>query len=97
MSKSHKLKGAYEVLETHAPEFKRAIEALAALFVSVSNSANVNKSLSAFQDINEVSSVALYVYNDTRWEGRVRLLECAVKLKHSLPFLKEYAAMQKVL
>jgi hypothetical protein len=89
------MKSAYEVLEKDAPEFKAAIEAVAALFVSVSNSANVNAMLRAYQDVNEVSSAAFYVYNDTRWEGHVCMLEGAVKLKHSLPCLKEFARTQK--
>lgn len=83
------------MLEKGAPQFKVAVDTLAALFVSVSNSANVNAMLRAYQDVNEVSA-ALYVYNDTRWEGRVRLLECALKLKKSLPSLKLYAASQKI-
>jgi hypothetical protein len=88
---NHKMKSAYEMLERGAPEFKEAIDTMAALFVSVSNSANVNSMLRAYQDVNEVSSAALYVYNDTRWEGRVRLLECALKLRKSLPCLGAYA------
>jgi hypothetical protein len=51
----------------------------------------VNESLQAFQDVNDLSSAALYVYNETRWEGRVRLLECALKLRKSLPALKDFA------
>ncbi len=93
---NHMMKGAYEVLEKAAPEFKAAIDATAALFVSVSNSANVNKMLRAYQDVNEISTAALYVYNDTRWEGRLRLLECALKLRMSLPCLKEYATQQAI-
>lgn len=93
---NHKMKSAYEVLEKGAPEFKAAVEAVAALFVSVSNSANVNAMLQACQDVNEVSTAALYVYNETRWEGRVRLLECALKLRKSLPCLKDFATMQKI-
>jgi hypothetical protein len=88
---NHKLKGAYEVLERESPAFKAAIEAVAALFVAVSNAANVSESLRAFQNVNDLSSAALYVYNETRWEGRVRLLECALKLRQSLPSLKGFA------
>jgi hypothetical protein len=62
---NHKMKGAYEILEQKAPEFATAIDSLAVLFVAVSNSANVNKMLQAYQDVNEVSTAALYVYNDT--------------------------------
>jgi hypothetical protein len=52
--------------------------------------------LKAFQFVNEVSSAALYVYSETRWEGRVGLIECALKLRKSLPCLEEYAAAQKI-
>ncbi len=78
------------------PQFKVAIDALAALFVAVSYSANVNTTLQAYQDVNEISSVALYIYSETRWEGRVQLLECALKLRKSLPCLKLFAASQKI-
>jgi hypothetical protein len=88
---NHKLKAAYEALERESPVFKASIDALASLFVAVSNSANVNESLRAFQDANDLSTAALYVYNDTRWEGRVKLLECAWKLRKSLPVLKGFA------
>lgn len=91
---NHMMKGAYEVLEKAVPEFKAAIDATVALFVSVSNSANVNEMLRASQHVNETSTAALYVYNDTRWEGRLRLLECALRLRASLPCLKEYATRQ---
>ena len=93
---NHKMKSAYEALERGAPQFKVAIGALAELFTSVSYSANVNAMLKAFQHVNEVSSAALYVYSETRWEGRVGVLECALKLRKSLPCLKEYAAAQKI-
>jgi hypothetical protein len=93
---NHKMKSAYEALERGAPQFKVAIDALAELFTSVSHSANVNAMLKAFQFVNEVSSAALSVYSETRWEGRVALLECALKLRKSLPCLKEYAVAQKI-
>ncbi len=93
---NHKMKGAYEALERAAPEFKAAIDAVAALFVAVSYSANVNTMLQAFQDVNEISSCALYIYSETRWEGRVQLLACALKLRKSLPCLKLFAASQKI-
>lgn len=93
---NHKMKSAYELLERSAPQFKQVIDALADLFVSVSNSANVSATLKVFQHVNEVSSAALYIYSETRWEGRVALLECALKLRKSLPCLKEYALSQKI-
>ncbi len=93
---NHKMKSAYEALERGAPQFKLAIDALAELFTSVSHSANVSSMLKAFQFVNDVSSAALYVYSETRWEGRVGVLECALKLRKSLPCLKEYAAAQKI-
>jgi hypothetical protein len=39
---------------------------------------------------------SLYIYSDTRWEGRVQVLECALKLQKSLPCLKPFAASQKI-
>jgi hypothetical protein len=93
---NHKMKSAYESLEKGAPDFKVALDAVAELFVAVSNSANVNNMLKAYQDVNEISSVAMYIYSDTRWEGRVQVLECALKLRKSLPCLKAFAASQKI-
>lgn len=52
--------------------------------------------LQAYQDVNEITSVSLYIYSDTRWEGRVSLLECALKLRKSLPCLKPFAVKQQI-
>jgi hypothetical protein len=93
---NHKMKGMYKKLEREAPMFMADMEAVAALFVSVSNSGNINSMLKAYQHVNEVSTVALYVYNDTRWEGCPKLLACALKLRLSLPCLKLYAELQKI-
>lgn len=93
---NHKLKGAYELLERKDPALKIVVDSLAAFFISVSNSANVSTMLKSYQRMEELVTSTLYVYNETRWEGRVKLLDCALKLKDSLPELKPFAAAHKI-
>jgi hypothetical protein len=93
---NHKLKSAYEALERGDDTFKQHVNSLAALFVSVSNSSNVSQTLQQYQHLNDICDVAMYIYNATRWEGRVKLLECALKLRKSLEFLKPYAGAHAI-
>jgi hypothetical protein len=93
---SHKLKALYEEIERKDAEFALHISHLAKLFVSVSNSSNVNTALRAHQWVHDLADSALYLYNDTRWEGRVLMLQCALKMRESLPQLIGYAKMQQI-
>lgn len=93
---NHRLKSMYEMVEQLDKAFAADLHGLCSLFVAVSNGFNANQVLKAYQHAHALSSAALYVYNETRWEGRCKILECALKLRDSLPVLKDFAAAQKL-
>jgi len=92
----HKLKSLYESVERRCAPFRADIEQLGKLFVSVSNSANVNNYLRSVQWVGELSDIALALPNDTRWEGHDLMLKCALRLCESLVSLREFASSNDI-
>ena len=88
---NHGLKGCCEDIENRCKGFCLDMVALAELFRAVQKSGPALMLLRAHQYIHEVVSVALVVQNDTRWEGRVLMLESAIRQEQSLPSLQDFA------
>lgn len=69
---NHLLKGVYEMVEKSFGRLQNDLAALTDLFVGVSASGNVSQILKSYRYLHEISTTALYIGNETRWEGSMR-------------------------
>jgi len=81
---NHKLKKVFEEMNQNTVFFKRDFDAITEVATFVSTNGNIRRELSANQRINELSELSLFLFNETRWEGRPKVLKRFIDLKESL-------------
>jgi hypothetical protein len=81
---NHKLKKVYEEAEVNSLTFRRDFDATTKLAVYVCNNATVCNDLLRYQKLNELQELHVFLFNETRWEGRFKVVSRFVELEESL-------------
>lgn len=81
---NHRLKKVYEVGEATSDAYKKDFEAIAALASHLAVEGNVRSMLTIHQVTHGLAECSMVLFNDTRWNGRYRVVERALELKGEL-------------
>lgn len=88
---NHNIKSTYELIESKCERLKRDLQCLGELFVAATAKGNVMQIIRSYRYHHEIASVAFKLPNDTRWEGRVLMIQSALKQEKELPVLLDFA------
>jgi hypothetical protein len=81
---NHKTKRTYEAAEQNSNWYKNDFNAIKICISFIAQNANIRRDLASFQRIHELVVLAIYLFNETRWEGRYKALKRFILLREAL-------------
>ncbi len=81
---NHKLKKIYEEVESNCQIYKNDFTVITEVVTFIAANGNIRRELSSYQRINDLADLALFLFNETRWESRFKVVKRFVELKKSI-------------
>ena len=81
---NHKLKKVYEEVESKCSTYKKDFTVITKVATFIAANGNIRRELSSHQRIDELSELSLFLYNETRWESRYKVVKRFEELKESI-------------
>ena len=71
---NHLLKSVYELGESTSGQYLKDFTCMSTLAAHICSKGGVQRDMRVYQIVNDLSEYVMVTYNDTRWEGRYRLV-----------------------